>query len=284
MIIDNLGFFGIGNYSRNKKYFVAGTGSKLVLIDCEEKRIKYIKESFRSIMFPHPVPTNEGYVELFDSPTNELFSIYYIISLDGNIIVKQSVNALIQNSSISTDNSFACFQTANNPEHEDGNKLFIVDVKKNQILYKWFVPTYWADSYEIDTIKQKLVLKYEDGRHYQYDFIGNLLDKEVWRKDRLKFANGYQLINEANEAYEIISNSKDKNSLQAYDEIIQLIQAAVTMDITNYQKSIAYRKLGEIYLQFDYKQEALDTYELALSFNPKIGLKREITRLKKEIE
>ena len=283
--IENPYFIGIGNFSSSKKYFSSGSESTLLLIDCEGSEIKFINNSFRSIMYPNSIPSDNGYVELFDSPKNgELYSIYYVISPNGQIIVQQSVNALIQSSCLSQDNTLACFQTANNYEHEDGNKLFIVDVVKNQILYKWFVPTLWANSYEFDTQNKTITLIYKDQSKYTFDLTGQLLDQEKWENEKHTKLNGYQLIEEANKALGAIEISKDADNFHAYESIINLLKSALSKDITSHQKSLAYRRLGEIYLRFNFNNEALDNFVIAVSHNPKVGVKKDINRLKQDLE
>lgn len=64
---------------------------------------------------------------------------------------------------------------------------------------------------------------------------------------------------------------------------IDLLKDCFTRDFYGSRVASAYRHIGELYLEIDDKLSALEYFRKAVEKNPKIGLKRTITQLEKEL-
>lgn len=209
---------------------------------------------------------------------NELAGILYCYNVDGELLFNLKVEANIFNSSISADGNYAIIQTANNDEGEDGNCIFFINISEKKLLWKIENKFGWADKYRIDP-NEKIIYTFHSNNSYKYDFMGSFLDANKLEKDKEKNGNGYELLEIA---IKKISNwDKGKIPDKDFSYIESLLTRAIQKDISDYTKASAYRKLGELYLGINKKQKALDFFEKAISYNPKIGLKRLITSLKK---
>ena len=100
-------------------------------------------------------------------------------------------------------------------------------------------------------------------------------------KERVIYANGYELFEIAKEKMDDL-NYKNLN-LSDYEEVLSILFKASNKDISNYTKARVYRIIGEIYYNYGKKDEALKNFEIALSNDPKVGVKRLYDNLKKNI-
>ena len=70
------------------------------------------------------------------------------------------------------------------------------------------------------------------------------------------------------------------SDLMEYGDIIQDLQRAIEMGASEWGKAQMYRALGEIYHRCGCPPMAIKYFELALNFNPKIGVKKILASLK----
>jgi hypothetical protein len=90
--------------------------------------------------------------------------------------------------------------------------------------------------------------------------------------------SGKELLDYLNE--EINSISKVDELKKLLPEILKIENEEVHKD----SKALLYRKIGELYLEYEFKPEALKYFEKALDYNLKVGVKRLHTKLQKELE
>lgn len=215
----------------------------------------------------------------YDGLVNEI----YCFGPNGRPLIHKRVDANIQSIGISDDRKYVCCQNANNRDHPDGGSLLIFDIESNEIIHMWMPVTGWADSYTFNTKNKIIILHYKDSEDYRYTFSGELLDQDKWQEERPKRMNGYQLLEIANEQIDELESAENEPELKDYQSSIDLIHSAAEKDISPYQKSLAYKKLGEIHLKFNRKSEALAYFQKAIFNNPNIGLKRKVSQLEKEL-
>lgn len=199
---------------------------------------------------------------------------------EGESLINETVNANLLNNGISSKGGYAVFQTANNEESDDGNKLFFFDLNNQKLLWKKSVKTGWAKEYQFDEDQGILFLFYDHNRCYRYNFQGEFLDEKLWQKERVKFAEGYELYDIAMEKIELLDSKKASN--KAYKRLLPLLKRAVKEDVSDNTKARLYRKIGEIHYKNDDTENALLNFELALNYYPKVGVKRLYDKLKKE--
>lgn len=209
----------------------------------------------------------------------DLNGIFYTFNKEGKFIIQQKVNANILNTSISPSGNYAIFQTANNNEDGDGNKLFLFKLNPVKLFWK-LSPPFWATNYFFDEESNILKLEHDHQERYKFSFKGEFLDQEKYYTNRLKLATGYELLTITKEKYVDLQNQNATS--EKYLEIIPLFQKVVKSNISDYTKAQAYRMMGEVYLNNKDKNAAIQSFENALTYNPNVGIKRLYEKLKKE--
>lgn len=71
-----------------------------------------------------------------------------------------------------------------------------------------------------------------------------------------------------------------ETSLSDYEEVLSLLKKASHKNISDHTKARIHRLMGEIYYNHDNTDGAIQNFEKALSYDPKIGVKRLYDKLK----
>ncbi|MGG1249938.1 tetratricopeptide repeat protein [Brevibacillus agri] len=280
--IRSLDFFGKGCYSGDGNLFVAGgMDGTILLVDEDKQEIILTINDVIGVSYPGPVVSNNGTIMFFINKEG-LQCHLFIISKDGNILIDGIINANVYNYSISDCGRYAICQMASNLNHDEGDKLFTFDVINRCVIASWYPETGRASSYSFDIESYSVTFHYNDGLEYRYLLSGELVDEEKWRTERLKTASGYKLESIGFKLLDEI-NSTSPSSISDYNEVFELFEAACNKMISSNHKANMCKSIGEIYLKYDMKAEAITAYKKAIGYNPKIGLKRIVASLEKEI-
>ena len=207
----------------------------------------------------------------------ELRGTFYAFDSSGKLLIKHTCNANLYNNGLSNDGRYAVCQTAPN-DGEDGNKLFFFNLQERRLVWKHEPIPGWAKNYYFDTIQQVLYLIYEDGRRYRYSFDGNFLDKKKWERERIYFISGYELLTIAEGKRQQLKSTNA--NLSQYDEIINLLNMALARGVSRNTQARIHKIIGEIYYKCGHKSEAIKHFEMAMSLNPKVGVKKLLKKLK----
>lgn len=207
---------------------------------------------------------------------------FYAFDRLGTQLVQHRFAANLFNNSIAKDGTFAICQCAFNSNTEDGGVLSFFDLLKGILLWKTQPEPGWADSYGFDLERKELILRYREKGEYRYSFTGQFIDKEKWETERLNFASAFELSFIAKERL------KEKGcNLREEDakEILSLLHSALVKGLDQYpnEKATVYRTVGEIKESLGNISEAILNYEFALELNSKVGVKRRLEALKKNI-
>ncbi len=219
-------------------------------------------------------------------PGDELYSGIFAIHDDYfNILYSLKVSAYIFACGISDSGRFAIFNTAN-ADSDDGGKCFFIDVLNKKIL--WIKPLLenWKSvcGFHIDESTLTIYVIHEDYK-VQYSFDGNIKNEEVFFKQKLTMSDysPYDLNNEATQIIEhLMSTSFDGILLRKALELLRV--SASNPKMSKYQLSLTYKKLGELYLANEFKEDALKSFQKGLAYNPKLPVKRLIKSLQGDIE
>lgn len=214
---------------------------------------------------------------MFDPGLNGTF---YAFNADGQELIQHKCEANLLNNGLSDDGKYAVCQTANNSEGDDGNKLFFFDLKDRKFVWKRKPETGWTKEYLFDTIQNVLFLIYNK-KGFRYSFVnGAFIDSELWEKDSINFANGYQLLEIAEEKKRQLEL---KNAdLLCYDEVMGLLKRALEKGVSENTQARIYRTIGEINYMHGEIAEAIKNFEMAIKLNPAIGVKKLIKQLKSD--
>jgi len=229
------------------------------------------------------VVSNVGVFAINDWTFSEgLAGVLNVISPTGEALLKKRFRANLNNCGISSDGRFAVCQTCNSDYDAHSGMLFFFDVSNRKLLWKKAPETGWASGYEFDTQNKILYLCYEGLGKYRYSFDGKCLDEErwrvEWRRKRLENPSGYDLLDIAEEKMKEVEAGDGCAS--DYSEIESMLKRAAGMDVSPNTKAQIHRRLGEIAEKQGRVQDAIAEYENALRWNPKVGVKRRLSKLR----
>lgn len=225
----------------------------------------------------HGHVANDGHFSLEDCHFgSELSGTFYVFSPTGEPKIKRAVNANIFNSALSDDGRFAVFQTANNPNSDDGDLLVALDVGHSKELFAIHPQTGWADKYEFSAPEKILYLCYKNNRRYGYSFDGTFLDSHRYDRERVEDASPTDLVL-------IVREKLNGATSEQLPTLLSMINRAFEGNLSDY-RALAYRLKGEIQESLGNVEQAMSAYQEALNIDPKVGVKQKLKKLEKEIK
>lgn len=198
---------------------------------------------------------------------------------DGSNILRFRFEANLLNNGISDDGEFAVCQLCNSP-NDDGGVLAFFDLSNGHLLWKRVPDTGWASRYTFRVADRRLALHYAERGAFEYDFSGAFLDQARWDAAAIDFASGYALHSMAKSKLNLVREGKaDQHAL---GDALTLSRLALTRGLEQTPKELAavHRTIGEIHEHLGNRQDALAEYEIAISLNPNVGLKRKVASLR----
>jgi tetratricopeptide (TPR) repeat protein len=223
--------------------------------------------------------SNQGVFILNDWMFSEcLNGTFYAFNVEGQKLIEHKCEANLLNNGLSEDGEYAVCQTANNLQGDDGNKLFFFNLKEQELVWKHTPETGWTKEYSFDKKQMMLGLTYGN-KCFRYSFVnGTFIDSDLWKKERINFANGYQLL--------VIAEEKKKHlelinaDLQGYDEVIKLLKRALEKGVSENTQARIYRIIGDIHYMRGENVKAIEDFEAAIKLNPDIGVKKLLKKLR----
>jgi hypothetical protein len=202
---------------------------------------------------------------------------FFAFNRTGAQIIKHFFHANLYNNGVSDDGKYAVCQMAHNGT-SDGGMLAFFDLESRSLLWQQPPVTGWAQSYAFDVENQVLFLVYENLSRFRYAFSGKFLDAEQWVQARIKDGSGFELSRIGRQKLNVCGDHPTANAGQ---EIRELFERALER-LENYpnEQAIVHRAIGELYERLHDKYRAIEHYNLAMKFNPKVGVKRRLSALK----
>lgn len=199
---------------------------------------------------------------------------------DGHILHKRRFHANLYNGALSTDGAWAICQTANNSDHEDGNRLTAFDLQQGTELFSVQPYSGWADGYEFSADGSRITVVHNDLGKFTYDQFGNFLDKEIYENACLT-STRFSISLFAAEAL----LKKYPTDVDQARRVLSTILTARTVgaDDDPGWKAMALKLQGIALEMIGQLEEALAIYDEVLSMNPKIGVKRRADSLRKQL-
>lgn len=202
---------------------------------------------------------------------------FYAFDSKGSILVKKYVNAGIANIGISDNGQYACFQTSQtNEKNIDNNSLFIYDLHIGLQISKFSPFCCWPKKYHFDTESNIIRLYVSADKFYRYTLQGIFLDEAIWLRDREEDAKGYLAFDLAKEKIKNISTTR----IDDYRDVLILLSRSFDEPISEYVQARVNRLLGEIYLNCNDKDSAINYFEKAIILDEKVGVKKLLSKLK----
>lgn len=286
--IKSIDFFGPYSESSDGKYLIAcqdcdpsrsvggyrtdGNG-RFILV--ESGKVLFSKECQR----PNDgIVSNNGTVIVCDWLFgDDLGSKLLAYDVDGQQILEHRFSANAYSNGISADGQFAVVQLCSS-DASDGNTLYLFDLHKRKILSSFKPETGSANSYEFDTNFKILSLCYSNGRTYQYTFNGEFLASARYQTERIEDASATELV--------IIVQEKLREPDSAgLDTSLSLLERAYSKGLSDYPDylALAHRLRGELYEAAGDAYNAIEAYRDALAINSKIGVKKKLSKLEKQL-
>lgn len=199
---------------------------------------------------------------------------------DGHCLLKRRFHANLYNGAISADGAWAICQTANNPNHDDGNRLTAFDLRQGIELFSIEPYTGWADTYDFSADGNRFAVMHNDLGKFTYDRLGNFLDEEIFENACLT-SERFSISLFAAEA---LLKKYPTDGNQAHRALSAVLMARQTgADDDPGWKAMALKLQGIALETTGQLAEALTIYDEVLSINPKIGVKRRADSLRKQL-
>lgn len=210
-----------------------------------------------------------------------LLSLITVTDSDFNPLFLHKVDAIIAQCNISTNGKYIAWQTANS-NSDDSNSIFFYDVVNKNLLWKhqaYIHSKYLKGIYIFDFVE----VQYDDVT-IKYDFQGNEIDDKMNYYTRLKSKciSPYFWNSEVLKIIDALDNDFHSHVETLVLERIDLIESNDKM--SKFQLSQTYKRLGDCYLNHNYKLKALNTYKKGLSLSEKLPVKRIIAKLESELD
>lgn len=210
--------------------------------------------------------------------SNELRGTFYAFRADGSEILRRKFLANLYNCGISREGRFACCQTCNSSSERDSAVLTIFDLEKAAEIASWPPESGWAMSYEFNDDGASVALRYREGPPLRYTLTGEFVDRLLWIESALDRGDLYMVDRVIKETHPKPEGEWARRLMASAEKGIAAIRA-------DDQRTRAFGlKLKANCLEgLQEWQAALTVYEEALSFDPKIGVKRRIEQLRKKL-
>lgn len=195
---------------------------------------------------------------------------------DGRPLLNHPVEANLYNNGLSADGAFAAAQTCNAPS-DDANRLLIFDLAQGVLIGKFTPETGWADSYTFCGHEGVVRLGLRDGGQFAYRFDGTFVDREVWLNQGL--AAGEFLVLEA-----LVRDAGGQiNADLAHRMAPGLDRALKQTDLHPSLRARLLRSRAQGHEAQGDATAALAAYEAAVDADPKAGVRRKISQLRKQL-
>lgn len=221
--------------------------------------------------------SNSGVFILSDWTSQNMNGIFYVINADGETLIQQRCKANLDCTGISDDGHFAICKTLKSNDESDSIKLFFFDVKKRKLLWKK-CPETPARSYRFDTNNRNLYIVCNETRAYGYTFDGIFIDRELYRHDCINIGYEIEFLKAVKEWKEELDSSNSEP--RRYNEVLASLKNGLQRFSDTDTKSKIHRFLGEIYTLQGNNSKAVEHLEIALELNPKVGVKKQLAKLK----
>ncbi|MFU2192201.1 zinc ribbon domain-containing protein [Methanobacterium sp. MZD130B] len=209
---------------------------------------------------------------------HELSGIFYAFNSQAEVLIEKKFNSNLGGNGISKSGHYGVVETLFS-NSDDQNKIFFFDLDNRKLLWERERDAGNIKKFEFDENENSLLISYEKSGKYRYSFKGEFIDKDKFIKERVLYANGYELFDIAKEKMDDLDYQTSHFS--DYKEILSILDTASNKDVSPHTKARIHRMIGEIYYNYNKTDLALFNLEKAISYNPKVGVKRLYDKLKK---
>ncbi len=204
------------------------------------------------------------------------------VDLDGRERYRRHYGANVYNVGLSRCGRFAAVQTANAP-HDDGNLLEVLDLDRGETVFSVSPDTGWADRYSFDVNAdgglEAVVVEHSRLGRFHYSASGEFQDARAFQAARLD--NG-DYATKIMSARDLLKTDATPDNARKVLSTAAAALAEGAQDRPDWA-AIAHRVRGEAYELLGQSREALEAFDQALSLDPKIGVQKRATALRKRL-
>ncbi|HEX5185003.1 MAG TPA: bacterial transcriptional activator domain-containing protein [Allosphingosinicella sp.] len=201
----------------------------------------------------------------------ELAGTFHAFRADGSTIVSRLYSANLLNNGLSLDGRQAVCQTCNAPGSPDSSILTIFNLAAGTELTRWTAESGWANGYEFPEGGQRIRMLRHERPPLDYSLAGEFLDRRLWLKDEVQRGTLYAL-------RKALAEGEAATGVSA-EALRQGARRLIAED--ERFRAEGWRLLGEIEESAGRNAAALEAYDRALGFNPRIGVAKRAAALRK---
>lgn len=284
-------FFGLAHRSPDKRWALGrfegpanAPAGAVALVDMQSDQVAHVIKSFARPFDAAVANTGRYIVHDTGRNTAQLQGSVIAIDVDGSERYRRQYQANVYNIGISRCGRFAAVQTANAPD-DDGNRLEVLDLERAATVFSVRPgASGWADSYGFDISKdgrlKALIAKHKGLGDFRFAADGQFLDGDSLQDARLESGASESRIEAARALL------KADPSLQAARRALQVLHNALAAGDIPHGSSwlpLAHRVRGEALEIMGEPAQAVAAYEKALDLDPKAGVQRRLTALRKKL-
>lgn len=213
---------------------------------------------------------------------DNLASVLSIYDNCGNVIISHHFSAKMFSTGISACGLYAACQLCFS-DYEDSGKMAFFSIERKELIWKARPYPEWVETFNFDIDKRHLIIEYSKGRRYTIDFDGRPLEAEKYEEDTISSGDLYSAI-------ELLKQRSSKAMDEMNSDEIEINRARFLKLLPHAKNSEPaypakiHRYIGEI---DEYKKEylsAIQNYEQAITYDPKVGVKRKLLILQKKVD
>ncbi|HEX4050326.1 MAG TPA: tetratricopeptide repeat protein [Steroidobacteraceae bacterium] len=209
--------------------------------------------------------------------SSELTGTFRAFRADGSQVLAQDFAANLFNNGLSADGRLAVCQTCNSGHEDDSAVLTVFDLTQGRELHRFRPESGWPNTYAFSPDGETLTLGYPNGEgEFSYKLDGTFVDREDWIAANLKRGD-LRMVRR------VIDDAGGKLEPEAAKRLLGAVNRGLAHK--NWKDSgwqaFGLRLRGELLEAAGELEQALKSYDDALAFNPKIGIKRRADQLKK---
>ena len=204
--------------------------------------------------------------------SQQLSGTFHAYRRDGSLIVSRSYSANLLNNGLSSDGRLAVCQTCNAPRSPDSSILTVFDLVAGTVQAEWTAESGWANGYEFPEGGDRVRMLRGDRPSLDYTLTGTFLHRRHWLEDEVRRGTLYVIRKALGEG--------EAATGVTFEQLRTGVRRAVADGDDRFEAE-AWRLLGEIEESAGNAVAALEAYDRALAFNPRIGVAKRAAALRK---
>lgn len=199
----------------------------------------------------------------------------------GGPILIQKFKANLLGSGLSEDGRYAACHTANADDDHDAAVFATFDLARGTEIARWHPESGWPSKIDFPVGKETVQLTDPHLGAFRYSLTGAFLDRQLWQEACLGSEHHWYPLRMAES---LIEEANGKPSSELALKLIPHLDRVLANIDDKFSKARVLRARGTCQEATGALASAIDAYEKALTLDPKVGVKRRLTQLKKTVD